>query len=85
MAGAFGFAGQKCSATSRVLVHESRIDELAERMSGAVEALSVGQAERLETDVPPLIDADAKERLDAAAEQAASEGTVLARADAPGR
>jgi len=83
MAGAFGFAGQKCSATSRVLVHESRIDELAERMSGAVEALSVGQAERLETDVPPLIDADAKERLDAAAEQAASEGTVLARADAP--
>src|SRR4029079_16401204 len=75
--------GQKCSATSRVLVHESRIDERAERMSGAVEGLSVVKSERRETYVPPLIDGDAKERLDAAAEQAASEGTVLARSDAP--
>ena len=83
MAGAFGFAGQKCSATSRILVEEIRHDELVERMGGAVEALNVGQAERLETDVPPLIDRDAKERLGRAAEQAEAEGTVLAKADAP--
>ncbi len=84
MAGAFGFAGQKCSATSRILVHRSRLDELADRMGGAVSILNVGQAERLETDVPPLIDSDAKQRLEAAADLAASEGEVLARAGAPG-
>jgi RHH-type proline utilization regulon transcriptional repressor/proline dehydrogenase/delta 1-pyrroline-5-carboxylate dehydrogenase len=83
MAGAFGFAGQKCSATSRVLVDDARHDELVERMSGAVEALNVGPAERLETDVPPLIDGDAMERLERAAAQAEAEGRVLARAEAP--
>ena len=83
MAGAFGFAGQKCSATSRILVAEARHDELAERMAGAVETLNVGQAERLETDVPPLIAADAADRLERAGAQAEAEGRVLARAAAP--
>ncbi len=81
--GAFGFAGQKCSATSRILVEEGRHDEMVARLGGAVEALNVGQADRLETDVPPVIDRDAKERLGSAAAQAEREGTVLARAEAP--
>jgi len=84
MAGAFAFAGQKCSATARILVDHVRHDELAERMAGAVAALHVGQAERLETDVPPLIDRDAMERLERAGVQAEAEGTVLARAQVPG-
>ncbi|HEX2388348.1 MAG TPA: aldehyde dehydrogenase family protein [Solirubrobacterales bacterium] len=83
MAGSFGFAGQKCSATSRIIVHGSRHDEFVDRMAGAVAVLNVGQADRLETDVPPLIDRDAKERLEAAAERAAAEGRVLAKAPAP--
>ena len=36
---AFGFAGQKCSAAARALVHERIADTLLERLHGAVEAL----------------------------------------------
>src|SRR5690606_7432727 len=34
---AFGFAGQKCSACSRVLVHEAIADTLAERLGGLLD------------------------------------------------
>ncbi|MEQ9259476.1 MAG: aldehyde dehydrogenase family protein [Roseovarius sp.] len=40
--GIFFNAGQVCSAMSRVLVHESRHDELVERAVGVARALSVG-------------------------------------------
>ena len=36
---AFGYAGQKCSAASRVLVHERVADTLLERLAGAVRVL----------------------------------------------
>ena len=45
VASAFAFAGQKCSAASRVLVHESIADALIERLAGAVGVLVVGQAD----------------------------------------
>jgi predicted delta-1-pyrroline-5-carboxylate dehydrogenase group 2 len=60
---AFGFAGQKCSAASRVLVHEAAADTLLERLAGAVRVLDVGQAERFATEVPPVIDSEAQERV----------------------
>ena len=37
---AFVYAGQKCSAASRVLVHEAIADALLERLAGAVEVLA---------------------------------------------
>ena len=42
---AFDYAGQKCSAAARVLVHEAIHDALVERLAGAVEVLHVGQAD----------------------------------------
>ena len=60
---AFGFAGQKCSAASRVLVHAGIHGELIERLAGAVETLRVGPAEDFAIDVPAVIDADSQERL----------------------
>ncbi len=80
---AFGYAGQKCSAISRVLSHEAVADALVERLAGAIRLLRVGQAESLETDVPPLIEREAQERLMRSAEQANAEGEVVARAPAP--
>ena len=53
---AFGFAGQKCSAARRALVHERIADTLLERLHGAVEALLVDQAQRFGVDVPPVIE-----------------------------
>ena len=76
---AFGYAGQKCSACSRVLAHEAVADQLEERLAGAVEALAVGQAERFGTDVPPLIEREAKERVASYAERAAQDGRILAQ------
>ncbi len=60
---AFAYAGQKCSAASRVLAHEQVYDQLVERLTGAIEALIVGQAHELAADVPPLIEHDARERV----------------------
>ncbi len=60
---AFGFAGQKCSAAARALVHEAVAERLVERLSGAVRVLDVGQAESFATEVPPVIDEEAQERV----------------------
>ena len=63
---AFGFAAQKCSAASRVLAHEAVAGELSERLRGALATLRLGPAEDFGTDVPPVIDAEAQERLEGA-------------------
>ena len=60
---AFTYAGQKCSAASRVLVHEAIADQLIERIAGASRVLVVGQAEELGTEVPPVIEHAAQERV----------------------
>jgi RHH-type proline utilization regulon transcriptional repressor/proline dehydrogenase/delta 1-pyrroline-5-carboxylate dehydrogenase len=78
---AFGFAGQKCSAASRVLVHEAVAGALTDRLAGAVETLRVGPAEDFATDVPPLIDAEAQERVARYVERGQADGgTLRARA-----
>jgi RHH-type transcriptional regulator, proline utilization regulon repressor / proline dehydrogenase / delta 1-pyrroline-5-carboxylate dehydrogenase len=78
---AFVYAGQKCSAASRVLAHEKVADALLERLAGAVEVLRVGQADDFATDVPPVIEQDAQERVNGYAAAAAGEGRVVARRD----
>ena len=80
---AYAFAGQKCSAASRVLVHEAIADQLLERLAGAVSVLVVGQADALGTDVPPVIERAAQERVARYAELAAREGTIVATAEPP--
>ncbi|MEA2396914.1 MAG: RHH-type transcriptional regulator, proline utilization regulon repressor / proline dehydrogenase, partial [Thermoleophilaceae bacterium] len=76
---AFVYAGQKCSACARVLAHEDVADSLLERLAGAVSVLTVGPAERFGTDVPPVIEREARERVEEYARRAASEGRVVAR------
>jgi len=80
---AFGFAGQKCSAASRVLVHEAVHEGLLERLAGAVEVLTVGPAEAFGTDVPPVIEREAMQRVTGYAEAAARSGRVAAQGQAP--
>jgi len=81
LASAYGYAGQKCSAAARVLVHERIHDRFQERLAGAVELLQVGQAEDFAIDVPALIDEDAVAKYERYAEQC--RGHELARAAAP--
>ncbi|MBS1677942.1 MAG: aldehyde dehydrogenase family protein [Actinobacteria bacterium] len=82
LASAFGFAGQKCSAASRLLVHERVADHLRERLEGALETMLVGQAEDFGTDVPPLIEAASRQRAEEIVAAAAAGGGELARVEA---
>jgi len=78
---AFVYAGQKCSAAARVLVHEAIFETLLERLAGAVQVLVVGQASELGTEVPPVIEQDAQHRVARYAEQAAADGRIAARVE----
>ena len=75
---AFTYAGQKCSACSRVLAHEAIADQLEERLAGAAASLAVGQAESFAADVPPVIDRESQQRVQEYAERAAADGRVVA-------
>jgi RHH-type transcriptional regulator, proline utilization regulon repressor / proline dehydrogenase / delta 1-pyrroline-5-carboxylate dehydrogenase len=81
---AFGFAGQKCSAAARALVHERIADTLLERLHGAVEALLVDQAQRFGVDVPPVIEQAAQARINGYIATARQEGArVFQTGEAP--
>jgi RHH-type proline utilization regulon transcriptional repressor/proline dehydrogenase/delta 1-pyrroline-5-carboxylate dehydrogenase len=78
---AFAYAGQKCSAAARVLVHEAIFDSMLERLTGAVRVLVIGQAAELGTEVPPVIERHAQQRVDGYAERAAADGLIAARVE----
>jgi RHH-type proline utilization regulon transcriptional repressor/proline dehydrogenase/delta 1-pyrroline-5-carboxylate dehydrogenase len=80
---AFGYAGQKCSAAARVLAHERVADALLERLTGAMGALVVGQAESFATDVPPVIEREARDRVERYAAAAARDGSLVAPGPEP--
>jgi RHH-type proline utilization regulon transcriptional repressor/proline dehydrogenase/delta 1-pyrroline-5-carboxylate dehydrogenase len=77
---AFTYAGQKCSAAARVLAHEAIAGPLLQRLAGAVTTLQVGQADTFGTDVPPVIEREARDRVARYAAQAEADGRILARA-----
>ena len=65
---AFGFAGQKCSAASRLVCVESVHDAVVERVVEAARSLVVGPTRLPGSQMGPVIDAEAHARLvDAAA------------------
>jgi RHH-type proline utilization regulon transcriptional repressor/proline dehydrogenase/delta 1-pyrroline-5-carboxylate dehydrogenase len=70
---AFGHAGQKCSACSRVIVHNSLKDKLIERLRAAATDLKVGESYKFDTTVNPVITADDQKRLRQAAREASNE------------
>ncbi|MHB1830770.1 MAG: aldehyde dehydrogenase family protein, partial [Candidatus Micrarchaeaceae archaeon] len=74
---AFGFAGQKCSAASRVYVHESVKEQFISKLLDSVRAFKVGDPLRKENYMGPLISGTALERYKKAAQGAASSGRVI--------
>ena len=59
----FSFAGQSCISIQRVYVHESVYEDYIARLVPKVEALHVGDPADEETDVGPVIDRDARDRI----------------------
>jgi len=60
---AFSFAGQSCISVQRIYVAREAYDGFLERYLPLVEALVVGDPADEQTDVGPLIDGDAKDRV----------------------
>jgi RHH-type proline utilization regulon transcriptional repressor/proline dehydrogenase/delta 1-pyrroline-5-carboxylate dehydrogenase len=74
---AFGHANQKCSAASRVLVEAPIAGRFRDRLVAATRSLDVGPAHDAATEVNPVIDREAHERLAAAAATAREECEIL--------
>ncbi|CAN5305754.1 aldehyde dehydrogenase family protein [soil metagenome] len=66
--GAVGTAGQRCTSTRRVLVHESRFDDLVVRLKSAYGQVSIGDPLDGDTLMGPLIDETAVDRYTEALE-----------------
>jgi RHH-type transcriptional regulator, proline utilization regulon repressor / proline dehydrogenase / delta 1-pyrroline-5-carboxylate dehydrogenase len=58
-----GYQGQKCSACSRVIVHEAVHDAFVQRLTEAVTTLRIGPAKDPATKIGPMIDARARENV----------------------
>jgi acyl-CoA reductase-like NAD-dependent aldehyde dehydrogenase len=72
--GGFYQAGQSCISVQRVLVHASVRDAFVDALVPRVEALVTGDPSDEKTDVGPLIDADALDRVDAWVQEAIAGG-----------
>ena len=53
--GAFGTAGQRCTAASRVIVQEDVCEPFLEKLTSAARSLRLGDGLKRTTDVGPLI------------------------------
>jgi acyl-CoA reductase-like NAD-dependent aldehyde dehydrogenase len=83
-ANAFSFAGQSCISVQRIYVRRDAYDDFVARFIPKVEALKVGDPAEEDTDVGPVIDDDARERILSWIEEAKAGGaTVLTGGDAP--
>ena len=80
---AFGSAGQRCSACRILCVQEEVADNLIELLQGTMAELVVGNPLYAATDVGPVIDADAKQSLDAHIERMTAEPTATILAQTP--
>src|SRR5438552_17563379 len=76
-ANAFSFAGQSCISVQRIYVERAAYDGFLERFLPKVEALKVGDPADEETDVGPVIDEDARERILDWIEEARSAGARI--------
>ena len=83
VASAFQSAGQRCSAL-RVLYVQREVEErILEMLFGAMDALRIGDPWDLATDIGPVIDRDARDRIEAHCAEAEREGRVLKRLAVP--
>ena len=70
-------AGQVCTSPQRFLIHRGVSDEFAERLVPNVEALTIGDGLRPETDVGPMINAKQRERVEGMVAEARGEGVEV--------
>ncbi|MBO9581045.1 MAG: bifunctional proline dehydrogenase/L-glutamate gamma-semialdehyde dehydrogenase PutA [Sphingobium sp.] len=74
---AFGSAGQRCSALRMLFLPEDSADEIVETLKGALDALVIGDPADPGSDVGPVIDAEAREALEAHIKRLKRDATIL--------
>jgi glyceraldehyde-3-phosphate dehydrogenase (NADP+) len=75
--GGFSYAGQSCISVQRVYVHQARYEEFLDGMIPKVKALKVGNPLEDATDVGPVIDTGAADRIGAWLEEAVNGGAKV--------
>jgi acyl-CoA reductase-like NAD-dependent aldehyde dehydrogenase len=76
VAGAFRSTGQKCTATSRLIVQAEVADDLLSRVARQAEALVVGDPLRDGVQMGPLVSSAARERVSAGVRRALDQGAT---------
>jgi aldehyde dehydrogenase (NAD+) len=72
--GAVGTAGQRCTSTRRIIVHESVADEVRNRLLAAYKSVNIGNPLDRKTLMGPLIDQASLENVQRSIEKVKSEG-----------
>jgi len=72
--GAVGTAGQRCTSTRRLIIHESVYDKVRDALTNAYKQLRIGNPLDQNNHVGPLIDKDAVQNYSNAIEAAKKEG-----------
>jgi len=75
--GAFSYAGQSCISVQRVYIHEDRYDDFLALLKPKIEGLVVGDPLDEATDVGPVIDTGAAERIEMWVKEAAEQGATV--------
>ncbi|MCB1600722.1 MAG: bifunctional proline dehydrogenase/L-glutamate gamma-semialdehyde dehydrogenase PutA [Xanthomonadales bacterium] len=79
ISGAFGSAGQRCSATRILFLQEDVAERTLKLLAGAMDELQLGDPGLLSTDIGPVIDEDARKILLDHAERMKTEGKLIKR------
>ena len=79
----FQSAGQRCSALRMLYVQEEARERLLDMLHGAMDALTIGDPWSTDTDVSPVIDADARDEISAYVAAHEKAGKVLKKLPAP--
>ncbi|HXC77233.1 MAG TPA: aldehyde dehydrogenase family protein [Candidatus Acidoferrum sp.] len=74
---AFGQAGQRCTATSRVVVVRSVADDFVARLVEAIEGLQVGSSIDPNTDMGPTVSAEQQRNVAKYVDEASTEGLTI--------
>jgi alpha-ketoglutaric semialdehyde dehydrogenase len=74
---AFGTSGQRCTAASRVIAHEKIYDALQKRLVSAVEKLRLGPGWEDDTDIGPVINKSALDKIHSYSKIGSDEGATL--------
>jgi aldehyde dehydrogenase (NAD+) len=75
--GAFGTTGQRCTATSRLILHESIHDQFLAKLIDATKGLRLGNGLDEAVDVGPVIDDDARQQIHEYVQIGKKEGAEL--------